>query len=371
MKLHQIWLVDFRSHAELSLELAEGLTAVIGPNGAGKTNLLEAIGVLSLLRSFRGVPTDRMIRRHADRAVVRATGERDGRPVLIELELSPSRSTVYVNKQRLQRNRDLLGALRVTVFAPEDLAIVKEGPSARRELIDELMVALDIRNDVVLADYARVVRQRNMLLKQAKGSLDGDVEMTLDVYDGQLSTLGERITYLREHVLEVLMPRVAEAYALLAGRSGEIIANYRRSWHTESIADAVASGRGGDLVRAITSVGPHRDEIGFRINGFDSRTEASQGEQRTLALALRLAGHELVTDRVGEPPLLLLDDVLSELDTDRASALLANLPPGQTLITSATELPDIVGPDAVVRLVPPDERVPDSTDHPAGDEVLS
>ncbi len=164
---------------------------------------------------------------------MRATGERDGRPVLIELELSPSRSTVFVNKQRLARNRDLLGALRVTVFAPEDLAIVKDGPSTRRELIDELMVALDPRNDVVLADYARVVRQRNVLLKQAKGSLDDELEMTLDVYDGQLSTLGERMTYLREHILEVLMPRVGEAYAMLAGGSGEIIANYRRSWDAD------------------------------------------------------------------------------------------------------------------------------------------
>ena len=349
MKLHQIWLTDFRSHADLSLTFSEGLTAVIGPNGSGKTNLLEAIGVLSRLRSFRGVPNERLLRREQSRAIVRAKGERDGRDVLIELELSSGRSTVFVNKQRLQRNRDLLGALRVTVFAPDDLSLVKDGPSVRREYLDDLLVALDSRNDAVIADYARVVKQRNTLLKQVRGRLDDAAELTLDVYDTQLSGLGERLTYLREHLLSALMPRVANAYTLLAGTECSVVASYRRSWETDAMLEAVQASRANDLSRSTTSTGPHRDEVSLRINEFDSRTEASQGEQRTLALALRFAGHELVTEHVKEPPLLLLDDVLSELDEDRATALLTNLPVGQTLITSATELPASVRPDAIVR----------------------
>ncbi len=349
MKLKRVWLKDFRSHADVSVELADGLTAVIGANGSGKTNLLEAIGILSRLKSFRGAPNDRMIRRGADRAIVRAEAVRDTRPVLIEIELGSGRSTVLVNKQRLQKNRELLGALRVTVFAPDDLALLKEGPSVRREFLDDLIVALDPRNDALLADYARTVKQRNTLLKQVKGKLDEGAELTLDVYDGQLAGLGMRITYLREHVLEALMPRVARAYGILAGADVAVVATYRRSWDSDDMAADVRLQRATDLARSTTTVGPHRDELALRIEGFDSRTEASQGEQRTLALALRFAGHELVTEHVGEPPLLLLDDVLSELDQARATALLSNLPSGQTIITSATELPDLVKPDLTLR----------------------
>lgn len=145
------------------------------------------------------------------------------------------------------------------------------------------------------------------------------------------------------------MPRVATAYGILAGGDVDVVANYRRSWDSDDMADDVGLQRNTDLARSTTSVGPHRDEVALRIEGFDSRTEASQGEQRTLALALRLAGHELVTERVGEAPLLLLDDVLSELDDARATALLSNLPAGQTIITSATELPDLVKPDSILR----------------------
>lgn len=349
MRLRRLWLTDFRSHAELTLGLSPGLTAVIGPNGSGKTNLLEAIAFVSRLKSFRGVPNERMIARGAARAFIRAEGERAGRDVLIELELTPGRATVLVNKQRLQRTRDLLGALRVTVFAPDDLSVAKEGPSVRREFLDDLLVTLDPRSDVVQADYVRVIRQRNTLLKQIRSRLDDDVAVTLDVYDAQLAPLGERLTYLREHLLEALMPRVARAYRMLAGGSVEVVATYKRSWETPSLQEALVEQRGVDVARAVTTCGPHRDDVSFRIGETDARSEASQGEQRTLALALRLAGHELVTEQVNEPPLLLLDDVLSELDEARATALLSHLPPGQTIITSATELPSLVEPDASVR----------------------
>ncbi len=350
MRLRRLWLTHFRSHAELSLDLAPRLTAVIGPNGSGKTNMLEAVGLLSRLKSFRGAPNERMIAQGADRAFVRAEGERGGRTVLIELELAPGRATALVNKQRLQRTRDLLGALRVTVFAPDDLAVVKDGPAVRREFLDDLMVSLDPRNDVVQTDYARVVKQRNTLLKQVRGRLDDDASLTLDVYDGQLATLGERLTYLREHLLEALMPRVVRAYGMLAADEAvEVVATYRRSWGDATLEEALIGSRSADLARAVTSAGPHRDEVSFRIGSFDARSEASQGEQRTLALALRLAGHELVTEQVQEPPLLLLDDVLSELDDSRATALLSHLPTGQTIITSATELPALVQPDASIR----------------------
>lgn len=349
MLVHKLELVDFRSYERLDLALTDGLTAIIGPNGVGKTNVVEALGLLATLKSFRGAPTESLIRRGANTAVVRAVGERDGRSVSIDLELGRGRTRAQVNQQRLQRGRDLLGALRVTVFAPDDLALVKEGPALRRDFLDDLIVSLDPSADRVLRDIDKIVKQRNALLRQANGRLDESAEATLDVWDLKLAAAGEHLTIRRENTLGSLMPGVATAYDELAGEASDVTAFYERSWETDDLAAGLEVARMHDVRRAITSVGPHRDDISFSINGFDSRVEASQGEQRTLALALRLAGHRLVSEQLGEPPLLLLDDVLSELDPERARVLLATLPPGQTIITSASELPTDTVPDQTLR----------------------
>lgn len=350
MRITRLWLTDFRSYETLELSLDAGLTAVVGPNGVGKTNLLEALGLLATLKSFRGVPTDSLVRRGADVAVVRAEGIRDDREVLIEVELGRRRTRAQVNRQRLRRARDLLGALRITVFAPDDLALLKEGPALRREYLDDLAVALDPAFDASLRELDRIVKQRNALLRQSHGRLDEAAAMTLDVWDTKLASVGDTITARRESLVASLVEPVAEAYAQLAGTPVDLGAVYERSWSAESMASALDQARIDDVRRGVTTVGPHRDELVLTLDGFHSRTEASQGEQRTLALALRLAGHRMVTDRLGEPPLLLLDDVLSELDDDRARALVAHLPPGQTVITSATDLPSPATPDRLIRM---------------------
>ena len=354
MRITRLWLHDFRSYHELELRLDPGLTAIIGSNGVGKTNLLEALGVLATLKSFRGSPTESMVRRGADKAIVRAEGERDDRPVLIELELGRGRTRAQVNRQRLKRGRDLLGALRISVFAPDDLALIKEGPSIRRDYLDDTLVALDPSTDALFRDLDRILKQRNALLRQCQGTapdrLDESTEVTLDVWDDKFGSVGTRVAERREALVDQLAPLVQDSYDLLAGGDRQPVdATYVRSWGDEPLADAVAGSRGVDLRRGVTTIGPHRDELDLRLNRLASRTEASQGEQRTLALALRLAAHRLVADTIGEPPLLLLDDVLSELDVDRADALLANLPPGQTVITSATELPEGTKPDRILR----------------------
>ncbi len=349
MLIRQLELVDFRSYERLDLRLSDGVTAIIGPNGVGKTNVVEALSLLATLKSFRGAPTESLVRRGATTAFVRAVGERDGREVSIDLELAKGKSRAQVNKQRLQRSRDLLGALRVTVFAPDDLALVKEGPALRRDFLDDVIVALDPSADGVLRDVDRILKQRNSLLRQSNGRLDEAAEGTLDVWDMKLAAAGEHLTVRRENTLGQLMPGVAAAYDELASESSDVTAFYDRSWTDDSLGVGLAAARDHDVRRGTTSVGPHRDDVSLRVNGFDSRVEASQGEQRTLALALRLAGHRLVADRLGEPPLLLLDDVLSELDPDRARILLATLPPGQTIITSASELPSGTVPDQTLR----------------------
>lgn len=354
MKLSRLWLNDFRTYSQLELPLSDGLTAIVGANGSGKTNLLEAVGLLATLKSFRGAPTESLIRKGSDRAVVRAEGERDGRPVLIELELAKGRTRAQVNRQRLARTRDLLGALRVTVFAPDDLALIKEGPAVRREFLDDLLVALQPSADLVCSDFDRVVRQRNALLKNVpirsgRPSLDESMSATLDVWDMQFAALGEQLIELRYSVLADLVPLVGQSYEQLAGTTADVVANYRTSWGSGPLASALDRERSNDLRRRTSTVGPHRDEISLHLNGLASRTEASQGEQRTLALALRLAGHRLVSARIGEPPLLLLDDVFSELDPNRSRALLSSLAPGQTIITSASDLPPGTMPDQLLR----------------------
>ncbi len=200
-----------------------------------------------------------------------------------------------------------------------------------------------------LRDVDKIVKQRNALLRQTNGRLDEAAAGTLDVWDMKLAAAGEHLTVRRENTLALLMPGVASAYDELAGEPSAVTAFYERSWTTTSLAEGVAEARDHDVRRGITSVGPHRDDVSLVVNGFDSRVQASQGEQRTMALALRMAGHRLVTDQLGEPPLLLLDDVLSELDPDRGRVLLSTLPPGQTIITSASDLPPGTVPDQTLR----------------------
>lgn len=373
MRLGQLWLSDFRSYQTAEFTPApDGLTVVMGQNGQGKTNLLEAVGYLATLRSFRGVSGDALIRLGSDRAVVRAEVERTGRNVLIEAELlSNGRDRVQVNRQHLRRARDLLGSFQVTVFSPDDLALVKGGPAERRQYLDGLLVALHPRHDATQNELDRVIRQRNALLKSVAGVRQPaeDVLITLDVWDAKLVSVGEALVAAREGLTRALEPLVDRCYVELAETvegpvgidtqdrlrstvhpvSVRVSLEYRRSW-AGSLTEALREARGDDLRRGLTTVGPHRDELELMIDAMPARTHASQGEQRSLALALRLAGHRVVTDRLETPPVLLLDDVFSELDDHRSAALLGALPAGQTLLTTAGRLPSGMTPEAMWRV---------------------
>jgi DNA replication and repair protein RecF len=351
--LDRLWITDFRNY--LTAELApapSGLTVIVGNNGEGKTNLLEAVGYLATLRSFRGAPPDALVRVGADQAIVRAEADRDGRRLLIEAELRPNgRDRVQVNRQPLRRSRDLLGALQVTVFAPDDLALIKAGPQGRRDYLDDLLVALHPRHDALRSDLDRILKQRNALLKQAGGNPRpaADIITTLDVWDQKLADTGTAVADARADLLVTLGPELAAGYDRVAERAAHVTVAYQRSWDGP-LADALAAARGDDLRRGVTTLGPQRDDLIVTLGGLASRTHASQGEQRSLALALRLAGHLLVTRALDGPPLLLLDDVFSELDADRSGALLDSLPPGQALVTTAGQLPSHAHPALVVRV---------------------
>lgn len=353
--LERLWLTDFRSHSAIDLPFAPGVTALIGPNGSGKTNIVEAIGWLTSMKSFRGAPTEALVRMGADRAIARAQLRSDERELLLEAELPRSgRARVQMNRQRVQRNRDLLGVMSVTVFAPDDLEMIKGSPGGRRTYIDDVVVGLHPRNEQTRSQVDKVLKQRNALLKGVHGRLNDDAAFTLDVWDSKLAAVGDELGALRAAALERLSPLVTDALQAVAGVRGEVTIRYAAPWFADGLAEALTIARRDDVRRGVTTVGPHRDELEIMLNGMPARTHASQGEQRSLALALRLAGHELVRATTGVAPLLVLDDVFSELDDERSAALVAALPSGQTLLTSAVDLPPGAVADATIRLGPLD-----------------
>jgi DNA replication and repair protein RecF len=358
MYVERLNLTDFRNYREVEITPApEGITVVTGANGEGKTNLLEAIAYLATLRSMRGSPPSGLVREGSAPpvAVVRAVCNREGRRVAIDAEVHPAgRDRVLVNGQALRRTRDLTDALVVTVFSPDDPSLVKAGPQGRREYLDALLASVHPRHGATLGEVERVLRQRNALLRSAAPwsgrPIPPEVASTLDVWDAKLASCGETLAESRRALVEGLGPAVSGAYAEMAGIAHAGVAlTYRRSWEGD-LAAALADARRDDLRRGVTTAGPHRDELHMSIGGLPARTHASQGEQRTLALALRLGGHRLVTEAAGTSPVLLLDDVFSELDSYRCDALVASLPDGQAILTTAGETPPGAGVSARYRV---------------------
>ncbi|MGH9069569.1 MAG: DNA replication/repair protein RecF [Acidimicrobiales bacterium] len=369
MRVDHLWLRDFRNYAAAELVPAPtGLTVIEGGNGQGKTNLLEALGYIATARSFRGAPREALIRRGAERAVLRAEVVREGRAALVEAELNiRGRERLQVNRRPLRRFSELAGVLKVSVFSPDDLSLVKGGPAGRRHYLDETLVSLRPSIERLRGDAEHILRQRNVLLRQAGGRSTASILATLDVWDSQLARVGDQLVEHRRSLVSRLAPLVAASYARLAGESEHPALLYRASW-TGELAEALAASRGEDLRRGITTVGPQRDELeltltrgGGRENGgreagggervpLPARTHASQGEQRSLALALRLAAHALAIEDNGDAPVLLLDDVFSELDDARSAELMRLLPDGQAVLTTVGALPPGAQPAAVMRV---------------------
>ena len=353
LHLQQLVLVDFRSYSLLEVVFPPGRVALIGPNGVGKTNVLEAIAWLATMQSFRSSPASAVVRETTATARVRGELHHDRRDTTIDAELAvrgPGRVTV--NGKRLARTRDLLGHVRVTVFSPDDLQLVKGGPSERRGFVDELLVALDAHNDVRLSEFERILRHRNALLRQSGGRLDATERHSLTVWNDKLAPAADVVGALRRVALEQLAPLVVEAYRDISGEHTAMGLDYHAPWMTAGMADALATAERDDVRRGVTTVGPHRDEIEVLLEGLPARTHASQGEQRSLALALRLAQHRLVGRETAMLPLLLLDDVFSELDRARASALIAHLPAGQAFMSSAVEIPAEAEIEQVFDVIP-------------------
>jgi DNA replication and repair protein RecF len=355
MYVRHLSLADFRSYAAVDIELAPGVTALIGPNGQGKTNLVEAVGYLATLDSHR-VSTDApLVRAGAERAVIRAGVVRDGRETRLELEIVPGKA----NRARLggapvPRPREILGTLRTVLFAPEDLAIVKGDPSERRRFLDDLLVALAPHFSAVRADYDRVLKQRNALLKTAGAArrAGGSALRTLDVWDSHLATAGAALLAGRLDLVDALGPLVDKAYATVSGGGASATLDYSSSLPPDSLASrdrdvlaaalaaTVAATRDAELDRGVTLVGPHRDDLVLSLGELPARGYASHGESWSFALALRLAAYDLLRSDGGEP-VLILDDVFAELDDTRRQQLADLVAPAEQVLITAAVAADV------------------------------
>ena len=362
MYVAHLALHDFRSWPAIDLELDPGVTAFVGRNGQGKTNLVEAVDYLSRLASHRVAADAPLVRQGADHAVVRAAVVREDRRAVLEVEINPGRSNrARVNRSPLPRARDLVGLVRTVVFAPDDLALVKGDPTERRRFADDLLVLHGPRYAGTRADYDRVLKQRNSLLKTARaasqrGARDSALQ-TLGVWDAHLARLGGEIMALRMRLVEELNPLLGKAYEAVArgaSRDDATLA-YRPSFEvpagvvdghalTEAVLAELERRRPDELDRGMSLVGPHRDDLLCSLGTMPVKGYASHGESWSFALAMRLASYELLRSPSGgsssggpvDDPILVLDDVFAELDTGRRSQL-AELVAGaeQVLVTAA------------------------------------
>jgi DNA replication and repair protein RecF len=358
-------VTDFRSWAAAEVGFEPGPSVLVGPNGEGKTNLVEALAYVATLGSHRVATDAPLVRAGADRAVVRTAVVSRGRELLVELEVNPGRANrARLNRAALPRARDVLGALRAVLFAPEDLALVRGDPGERRRFMDELLVLRAPRYAGVRADYERVLKQRGALLKTAglarRAGGAGDLR-TLDVWDGHLARYGAELLAGRLSMVAALAPYVAAAYEEISGdRPGVGAQIGYASSLPEPVAGATGLGqpatgvleaallaelarvRPHEVDRGVTLVGPHRDDLALSLGGQLARGYASHGESWSSALALRLGSYELLCAEGGEP-VLILDDVFAELDTARRGRLGALAAKAeQTLVTAAVaaDVPD-------------------------------
>ena len=337
MFVRHLSVTDFRSWTAAEVPFEPGPSVLVGPNGQGKTNLVEALGYVATLASHRVATDAPLVREGAERAVVRTAVVSGGRELLVELEINPGRANrARLNRSPVPRPREVLGALRSVLFAPEDLALVRGDPGERRRFLDELLTQRTPRFAGVRADYDRVLKQRGALLKTARahrGSGAGADLRTLDVWDGHLARYGAELLAGRLDLVRDVAPYVAGAYDEVARGGGPAAVTYSCSLGDALPPDQpgaellevallaeLARVRPAELERGVTLVGPHRDDLVLSLSGRPAKGYASHGESWSYALALQLAAYELLTAD-GAEPVLVLDDVFAELDTARRGRL--------------------------------------------------
>ena len=366
MQVERLGLEDFRNYLRVAVEFAPGLNLVVGRNAQGKTNLLEAVHCLSGLGSPRS-PDAALVREGCERSLLHADIKKGERQLRLDLEIRPGRGTkALINGTPLHGTRPLSEVLVTVFFGPDELSLVKGSPDGRRRFLDDLVVKLHPSRVTLRREWERVLKQRNALLRSAPRRGAGSLGQTLEVWNEALCRTGAGLAGARLEALGRLLPYARKRYEEVAG-GGDLEVNYASEWLDGYIIDSALSSpaaiddsilrqqltskleevREREFERGISLAGPQRDDIAIRLASpgaaagqLEARNHASQGEQRTSALALKLAEHDLLSDALGYHPILLLDDVFSELDSSRRGWLAGAVGAmGQTLLSSAEPVP--------------------------------
>jgi DNA replication and repair protein RecF len=344
--MHLSWLElkDFRPYESLRFEPAEGVNILVGANGAGKTSVLEAIGYVGMMKSFRGVSDAALVREGSEAAVVRAGIEGGATETTVACEIPvQGRRSILVNEKAPKRLSDVLLGVPIVAFVPDDLDVIKRGPAVRRDYLDDLASRLWPQAGQDLSEYERAIRQRNALLRQEGRNAD---EVTLDVWDQRVADAGAKVLLHRRSLAVALQGHLQDAYTVVGGE-GSLAWAYHSTWGSEragqyeelreALMSALLDKRQKDVEVRTTTVGPHRDEPNLLLDARDTRSRASQGEQRTAALALRIGAYRVIEEIRGHKPILLLDDVFSELDKTRAERVVSLIETGQVFVTTARD----------------------------------
>lgn len=340
MIIESIELKNYRNYDELHMDFSQGTNILYGDNAQGKTNVLEAIYVCATTKSHRGSKDKEIIQFDRDESHIKLNVRKNDIPYRIDMHLKKNKAKgVAVNGVPIKKASELFGIVNVVFFSPEDLNLIKNGPAERRRFVDLELCQLNKLYVHSLVQYNRIITQRNKLLKDLV--FRPDYEGTLDIWDMQLIQYGKEIIYYRKEFIERLDGIIGPIHQKLSGNKESLRILYEPNVEADAFEDTLRRSRNQDLKQKTTLTGPHRDDLSFIVNGIDIRRFGSQGQQRTAALSLKLAEIELVEHIVHDYPILLLDDVLSELDSSRQNQLLAGINHIQTVIT-CTGLEDFI-----------------------------
>ena len=342
MHIDKLVLKNYRNYEEANLRLSPKLNIFIGNNAQGKTNLLESIYVTGFGKSFRTNKDKDLVRMDQDQAIVKVHGVKAYTDVTVDFRLNrQAEKDIRVNGNRLQKRSDLFGALNIVLFSPEDLRLIKEGPSERRKFIDRELSQISPRYCQGLIEYMRIMGQRNQLLKQIP--YKSSMKDMLPIWDEKLAKAGTDVIVRRHKFLKRLGEISNEIHRGITDKKEDLKIEYLSNISVKNydeydtiymvFEERLKTAIERDIKRGYTSVGPHRDDLGLFVNGIDIRQFGSQGQQRTAALSLRLSEIEIIKEEVGEYPILLLDDVMSELDSTRQNDLIRTMRDIQTIIT--------------------------------------
>lgn len=340
MVIESLELKNYRNYKELHINFDPGTNVLYGDNAQGKTNILESVYVCATTKSHRGSKDREIIEFGEEESHIKMNIRKDDVPYRIDMHLKKNKTKgVAINGIAIHKASELFGVVNVVFFSPEDLNLIKNGPAERRRFVDLELCQLNRLYVHSLVQYNKIILQRNKLLKEI--GFRPEYEEMLDIYDMQLVSYGRELIHYRRDFIDQLNHIIRDIHYNLSGKKEELEIRYEPNVGSEELEKALKKNRAQDMKQRMTLTGPHRDDISFYVNNIDIRRFGSQGQQRTAALSLKLAEIELVKKIVKDYPILLLDDVLSELDSGRQEHLLSGISHIQTVIT-CTGLDDFI-----------------------------